>query len=461
MKLIDIYIELFKRNMFDFITVVNKVKHKKQEQALKILTSGKYTEFAFGGGAGGAKSWTGCVWLFFMCLAYPGTKYFIGRQELKRIKESTLITFFKVANWYAYTDFKYNAQDSFILFANGSRIDLLELKKKPSDPMFERFGSTEYTSGWIEEGGEVSRRVFIVLSSRVGRHNNEKYNIKGLTFITCNPKRNWIYDTFYDKDRQKKLKPYQKFLQALVKDNPFIAKSYIEQLDRLTDKVLRERLLLGNWDYEDSPYRLCELDSINAVFENDHVTEGVNYITADIARFGSDFARIGVWSGWRLIEVHSLAISKVTEIQNLINTLRVKYKIPKHFCIADEDGVGGGVVDNCGIKGFVNNATPFKEYVGNKGYELPQYQNLQNQCIFGLVEKINKNEIYIEADLSGEDIKLIKDELGSIETDPNSAKLRVLNKEKVKEKIGRSPDFRDMMMMRKYFDYKHTTSFRL
>lgn len=40
----------------------------------------------------------------------------------------------------------------------------------------------------------------------------------------------------------------------------------------------------------------------------------------------------------------------------MYSTLPEKYRIPKWRCIADEDGVGGGVVDNCDIQGFVNNS---------------------------------------------------------------------------------------------------------
>ena len=75
-------IELFKRGCFDFITVKDGLKHEKQEHALKILTDNEHVELLYGGAAGGAKSWTGAVWLLFMCLCYPGSKWFIGRAEL-------------------------------------------------------------------------------------------------------------------------------------------------------------------------------------------------------------------------------------------------------------------------------------------------------------------------------------------------------------------------------------------
>ena len=126
---VAVKVELFKRGCFDFITCKDGKKHEKQEQALKILTDNEHSEFLYGGAAGGAKSWTGAAWLLFMCLAYAGTKWFIGRAELKRITQSTLITFYKVCSQYGVDDtlYKYNGQYNFIEFYNGSRIDLLDL----------------------------------------------------------------------------------------------------------------------------------------------------------------------------------------------------------------------------------------------------------------------------------------------------------------------------------------------
>ncbi|MBS9774594.1 MAG: terminase family protein [Tenacibaculum sp.] len=453
---VDVAIELFKKRCFDFITIFQGKKHEKQEEALQILTDDETEEFTYGGAAGGAKSWTGCVWLMMMCLCYPETKWFIGREELKRITETTLITFFKAAKEYGVKSFKYNGQKNFILFDNGSRIDLLELKYLPRDPLYERFGSAEYTGGWIEEGGEINFGAYDVLKTRIGRHYNDKYNVVAKLFITCNPKKNWLYTEFYKPFKKGVLETLKKFLQAFVQDNPFIESGYIERLKRTKDKAKRERLLKGNWDYDDNPYALCDYDNIVAVFENDHIVKtGDKYITADIARFGSDKARIGVWDSWDLIEVKSFDISKTTEIQACIEALRVKYQISKNKSVADEDGVGGGVVDNCGICGFTNNAKPFKEVVSQNKQDVPTYENLQTQCLFKLAERINENAINISADISPADREMIIEELASIERNPKvTNKLSLVKKAKIKEDLGRSPDWRDLLLMRVYFELK-------
>lgn len=452
--------ESFRRGFFDFITKRNGKHHIKQEMALRILTDDETEEFMYGGGAGGAKSWTGCAWLAFMCMLYPDTNWFIGRKELKRITESTLRTFFKVSKEYGFQDqFKFNAQKNFILFNNGSKIDLLELKYLPSDPMYERFGSTEYTGGWIEEAPECNFGSFDILNTRVGRHLNDLYNLKGKLFLTANPNKNWSKREFYDKHTKGDLGGIRKFLQSLAIENPFAESGYIDRLKRTKDESKKQRLLHGNWEYDDDPNALCSYKNITAIFHNDHVKEGNYYLTCDVARLGSDKARIAVWCGWIVVHTESYDISKTTLIQERINKNRFDYGIPKHNCIADEDGVGGGVVDNCGILGFTNNATPIPVQISDS-YEKPNYSNLQTQCGYYLVDRINKNEIWVEANVTPQEREEIEQELAQLKSykTEDDRKVYLLPKKIIYENIGRSPDWRDLFLMRSFFDLSQNAS---
>lgn len=445
-------VEMFKRGIFDFIVERDGKRHKKQEEALKVLTDISTTELLYGGAAGGAKSWTGCAWVTFGALAYPGTKWFIGREELKRLRDSTFITFKKVCAEYSIKDGKdyaYQGQDHYIEFANGSRIDLLDLRYLPSDPLYERYGSVEYTGGWIEEGGEVNFEAYDTLKTRIGRHLNDKYGLLRKILITCNPKKNWMYSTFYKPSLLGKLEAHMRYLGCLVQENPFIEKDYIDALKSAKDKTKRERLLKGNWDYDDNPNAMCGYDTLLEMFGNKLARRDfVFYLTADIARFGSDKARIGVWNGLSLVETISFDISKTTEIQQAIEALRIKYNIPTYRCIADEDGVGGGVVDNCSIQGFENNSSALNN---------ENYKNLQTQCAYKLAEQINANLIGIEADLSEEDkeqiILELQEGLQTYKSDSDK-KLEIIPKAEVRKNIGHSPDWRDLLLMRMKFEYE-------
>ena len=479
--MLDVYKFLFVNKNFDFIVKSKAnnnegdwskgdyVEHSKQKKALEILTGNEFNEFLYGGAAGGAKTWTGCSWLTFSALCYPDTNWFVARNKLKDLLDSVLKTFLKVFKEYSVTDFNFNAQKNFIQFPNGSVINFIEVTHKPSDPMYEDLGSTEYTGGWIEEVGEIHEMASIVLSTRIGRHHNSKFGLSRKLFMTCNPKKNWAKTKFYDKHMNRslyednkiplengELRPQRIYLNCLVTENPFIDQDYINGLySKASDsKAIYQRLFKGNWDYEDNPYQLAEQEMIEIVFENNHVKKGKRFITADIARFGSDLARIGVWDGWNLIDVISLDISKTTEIELAILTLRRKYNISKNRCVADEDGVGGGVVDGAGIKGFRNGSRPIKVE-----RNMPNYKNLQTQCLYLLADKINEGGINICADLTTKEKSDIKAEFAQIQSkgdqDPER-KLDCKSKADIKSDIGRSPDWRDMILMRIYFDLKPT-----
>ena len=159
----------------------------KQHLAWEALK--KYAYIFFGGGAGGGKSWWLCETRLVNCYFYPGYKSFIARAELKRLMESTYITWCKVCQFHNIpkTDWKLNGQYNYIEFFNGSRIDLLDVKYLPSDPLYERFGSLEYTDGAIEECGEIHFMAFDVLKTRIGRHLNKEFNISATIALTGNP----------------------------------------------------------------------------------------------------------------------------------------------------------------------------------------------------------------------------------------------------------------------------------
>ena len=154
--LIEAKANCFRAGIFDVLDLTDK-----QLGAMSVLSDLETDEVLFGGAAGGGKSWIGCEWLLWNCIAYPGTRWFIGRHHLSQIRESTAVTFRKVCKKHSIPQdwWKYNENGVKIVFSNGSTISGLEMMHKPGDPEFDGFGSTEYTGGWIEEGGGVAYKA--------------------------------------------------------------------------------------------------------------------------------------------------------------------------------------------------------------------------------------------------------------------------------------------------------------
>ena len=119
--------------------------------------------------------------------------------------------------------------------------------------------------------------------------------------------------------------------------------------------------------------------------------------------------------------------------------------VPRNHIVFDEDGVGGGLVDELtGCKGFVNNL---------RALNGENYANLKAQCYFKLAEFVEKNEIYFGIDNIEMQEKLTQDLEQITQKDPDKdGKLSIIGKEIIKQNIGRSTDYSDALMMRMIFE---------
>lgn len=423
----------------------------KQEYAVYYLKDKETNEVLYGGAAGGGKSAFGCMWLIEMCQQYPGSRWLMGRSKLKTLKETTLASFFDISSKLGITEqYNYNQQSGVIYWNNGSQIILKDLFLYPSDPNFDSLGSLEITGAFIDECNQVVYKAWQVVKSRI-RYKLNEFGLEPKMLGSCNPAKNWVYSKFYLPSRKGSLPTYRKFIQALPTDNPHLPKSYLESLLQL-DENSKQRLYYGNWEYDNDPAALIDFAKLQDIFNNSFIPEGEKYITSDIARFGRDKTVIGVWNGMRLDYIESIDKNKITEASERIKHLAQLHAVPNSNIIVDEDGVGGGVVDMLGCNGFVNNsrALPNPETGQDENY-----QNLKTQMYYKLAEVINKGDIYVkcsDGDLQESIIKELE-QVKQYNMDKDGKK-QILPKEKIKELIGRSPDYSDMIMMRMWFLFK-------
>lgn len=425
----------------------------KQHLVYQALDNSLIDTVFFGGGAGGGKSWLICESRLKNCLMYPGYKSFIGREELKRLMQSTYQTWVKVCSFHKIPPslWKLNGQYNYIEFTNGSRVDLLDLKLLPTDPLYERFGSLEYTDGAIEEAGEIDFLAYDVLKTRIGRQQGKDWHLKPNILITGNPKKNWTYTEFYKPWKAKTLPSNTVFIQALFGDNKWTAEEYGKQLSQIKDEATKQRLMMGNWEYDDDPSALIQYDAIIDLFTNSVPSSNEKYLTADIARYGGDKIVIYLWNGFEAYKVVERQKQGIDTTINEIKELLRSEMIPYSHCLIDEDGVGGGVVDGLrGIKGFINNSVPLDN---PKQHIRENYQNLKTQCYYLLANKINTRGISIKNCPLNFRERLIEDLEQVKRKDPDKdSKLMLVPKDEIKEILGRSPDYSDALMMRMWFE---------
>lgn len=446
----------------------------KQDEAWQYLQDDHTKFIGFGGGAGSGKSFWGVSWLITLAYLYPGSRTFIARNELKRLMNSTFITFKKACTYYGIpsTEWELDGKYNVIKFKNGSTIDLLDVAFKPTDSDYERFGSLEYTAGFGEELGEWHFDAFDILKSRIGRHN--QFTIKGKEievppkfFGGFNPSRNWIYRVFYQPWSQGKLAPEYAFVPALYKDNPYTAKLYGEQLAGITNEVNRARLMKGDWEYTDDINQLVSFDALQDMFTNSIVKGIEKYLVVDVARRGNDATVLSFWQGLELYKVEKYHKQTTDKTAQIIKDYSASENIPFSQIIIDEDGVGGGLVDQLrGVRGFTANSTPIptSTQIRSKHRSLEggfavstNYRNLKTQCAFKVAELINDHKISITAPMIRDELMeelplLLKEKDADKEN-----KLQLVPKDEVKESLGHSPDLGDTIIMRAWFELMSDT----
>lgn len=218
-------------------------------------------------------------------------------------------------------------------------------------------------------------------------------------------------------------------------------------MKRIKDRSARERLLLGNWEYDDDPLALFDATVTYDLFTN--LLNDPNpkrYISCDAARKGRDICVLMVWKGLKVVHITSYDVSLTTRIEGEIERLRQVYSIPRSQVIVDEDSVGGGVVDHLpGVKGSLANAAPIQDpklrdessMERVKDYKL-NYDRLKTQCYYLLADKVNAGELAIPV-ASPEEQERIIEELGVVKSKnaDKDAKIQISSKDEMKETLAR------------------------
>lgn len=449
----------------------------KQHLAYEAWNDPTIDDVVYGGAAGGGKSWWISEALMIDALRWPDTRYFLGRKELKTLMQTTFVTMTqKVFPFHGLEQGKhwtFNANRSELHFYNGSQINFLHLGEVPSDPLFNRFGSHEYTRGGIDEASECPFKAYDVLKSRVGRHKNKDYNIKSKLGLTLNPSQDWPYRIFYDPFKKngrvsdinhplvsmhgmaegKSIDRTFVFIEALYKDNPFVADEYMRNLATINDPVLKHRLMLADWEFSTAADVLFEAATIADLFTNS-VRGGEKYLTVDVARYGGDKIVLTFWKGWNAYRIEVYDMLAIHETADKVRTALVTYNIPREHVLIDQDGIGGGVVDLVpGCIGFSGAAAPFG-VVGEKETR-ERYENLRVQCIYHAAEKARNRQIAV-SEPSVQTRELLAADLQQFKRRDadKEGKLKVVKKEDIRQSLGRSPDVGDTIIMRSYFDLR-------
>ena len=253
--------------------------------------------------------------------------------------------------------------------------------------------------------------------------------------------------------------------RELLKRNP----TYLSNLLAL-DEDQKARYLDGNWKIKIDQKCLSKHDKLQELFSNyTDTTNAKKYITSDPSRHGRDLTVILVWQGWTVIECHVWKQTDSVDVFNEIEKLREKHLISISNVCVDADGVGYDTVKLGKYVAFRGGARPMAD---PKTGLRENYTNLKTQCAYRFADRVNNNDVaiklvndtcsldgrtgIIKLKLNGKvsDFRdLIIEDLRSFKrADSHSLTRAMIDKEKQKEIIRRSPDFGDALHNRIYLD---------
>jgi hypothetical protein len=260
--------------------------------------------------------------------------------------------------------------------------------------------------------------------------------------------------------------------KKLLSVNP----EYLASLLSLEEKE-QDQLLRGNWKISQDGMALAQYRAVKDMFNNYKTPSQQRWITADVSRFGRDFTVIMVWVGWTVVKITIWYQTEAHECVQYIDMERQRWGVVRSHVVVDQDGpIGSAVRQKGDYMGFSGGHPALPNYEAHIKQE--QYENVKTQCAYRVAEEnINQGNICIE--ISTESVQVngiyttkvkacgkIQDVRDLIEQDvrawkrkprSNEGKLQMNNKDEQKILLnGRSPDFGDNILMRKWIDIAMT-----
>jgi len=397
----------------------------------RLFHQDKHKFVLYGGAKGGAKT-TALVWeCFFLSMEFPGNRGFLGRKRLTDLKYTTLKTFFREIPSEVY---KIKERDHLIKFINGSEIIWGGLDNREE---IVKFNSMELGFFAVDQAEEISYEDFVALVGTL-RHklpNGKKPRYKGL--LTCNPRNCWLKEKFILNPE-----PDFHFIPALPKDNPHLPKEYLDSLKEVLKyrPKLYKAYIEGSWD---------ELEDADLIIPYNEVVKCVNrevavigkkriIISCDPAGMGEDETVIYVFENLKMIEQKIIESNNAMEIVGYLSLLHRKYN--SDVIIIDATSFGAPIYDR-----LMELKLPAVPFISSQTASEPEkFKNVKAEAWFITAEKFHLGEISIFDD------DVLKGQLSGVKFVPYGVKIEIEPKKATKDRLGRSPDRAEAVVMACY-----------
>lgn len=197
---------------------------------------------AYGGAAGGGKTFASLAIIILFCKLYPNSRWGVIRKSLTEIRLNTLPSFWKLVPKTFIESF--NKSEFLVIFKNGSQI-IFKGENIHDDPELQWMDGFEVNGFLLEQVEELSYKTFDKCKLRAGRWvlpNMPPIKI----LMTLNPSQNWTKKIIYEPYIKGELQAPYAYIPAKISDNTFLPKEYVDGLANL-DPLTYKRFVDGDW----------------------------------------------------------------------------------------------------------------------------------------------------------------------------------------------------------------------
>jgi phage terminase large subunit len=307
---------------------------------------------AYGGAAGGGKTFVSLAILISMCRFYPNSRWCVLRKSLTEIKLNTIPSFWKVCPRNFIVSF--NKSEFTCIFKNGSSI-IFKGENIDDDPELQWMDGLEVNGFLLEQAEELSAKTYDKCKLRAGRHVIDPMPpIKIL--LTLNPAQAWTKELIYTPYVEDRLMPPYAYVPARISDNSYLPKEYVDGLESL-DPITYRRFVEGDWSAFaiNNPFAYAFNPEV-------HVADSIEYNSSEWLQLSFDFnvdpmtCVLSQSKGNRCYFIDEFTL-KDSDIYQMCDRIKAKYPTAVFLVTGDATGHNRSAL----AKGNINYYTVIKQ----------------------------------------------------------------------------------------------------
>lgn len=417
------------------------------------LSTREFQETFFGGAKGGSKTTSGIKCFASDISQYENGVFVAMRRNWQDLKRTTIPSFEK----FFPPELVVRKTSDVWHCVNGNQIWFYYADVR-LDNDYERMRGLEATAILAEEATQFPQLFFenvpTLINRTIATHTDTGEPLKGYIIYTANPKPGQHYlKRMYVNDKTKVIGDgVHNFIQALPDDNPYVSPEQIDSWFTSASIELVRMLRKGEWDVEESSFVIVPTNTIDKlktrIVDRRAVCGGI-----DVGLGAPDTTQaFGVNSKGQFYCDTVITNPDTMKQVEMLSPFVQGIKNNKGQVYIDASGVGKGLYDRLAEKfgtltvvGVNFGSSPEEEKHKKTNVA---YQNRRAQLYFWLrhacEEAINSDKPELGFDENEEDLF---EELENTYYDNDIDKVRIEPKDNIKDRLGRSPDKADAVVL--------------